>query len=241
MYCVKFKFSRAFNLSTRLKVVSYHTNQFLCILRIPRYIPATIITIAIKPHAIFPKIKGLLITPLIHINSINVTIATRTKYLIIFGIFLLVKKSAIYGSTYSNPPTTSIFLIPVIQTYLHVAFLYEITICAGANNSDATINNTDLLMIPLNRKITAGIPDSANALKTVFFRKQIIHITQYSIIKTVFPIKYSANASSDHQPNQVPGILTTINPKHPNLPVCSAISTPLLLHLFSNPSLHLTA
>ena len=34
-------------------------------------------------------------------------------------------------------------------------------------------------MIPLNTKITAGIPDNATALNTVFFLKQIIHITQY--------------------------------------------------------------
>ena len=34
----------------------------------------------------------------------------------------------------------------------------------------------------------------------------------------VSTIRYSANASSDHHPNQVPGILIIMNPKHPNLP-----------------------
>ena len=50
--------------------------------------------------------------------------------------------------------------------------------CAGANSNDVIINNIDLLIIPLNKKITDGIIDNANALKTVFFLKQIIHIPQ---------------------------------------------------------------
>ncbi len=54
-------------------------------------------------------------------------------------------------------------------------------------------------------------------------------------------IRYSANASSDHHPNQVPGILIIMNPKQPNLPTCSVTSTYLLFHLLSNPSLHLIA
>lgn len=54
-------------------------------------------------------------------------------------------------------------------------------------------------------------------------------------------MRYSANASSDHQPSQVPGTLKTINPKQPTLPICSIISTALLFQLFSKPSLHLTA
>ena len=57
----------------------------------------------------------------------------------------------------------------------------------------------------------------------------------------VSTIRYSANASSDHHPNQVPGILIIIKPKQPNLPICSATSINLLLHLFSKPSLHLIA
>ena len=55
----------------------------------------------------------------------------------------------------------------------------------------------------------------------------------------VSTIRYSANASSDHHPNQVPGILIIMNPKQPNLPTCSVTSTYLLFHLLSNPSLHL--
>ena len=57
----------------------------------------------------------------------------------------------------------------------------------------------------------------------------------------VSTIRYSANASSDHHPNQVPGILIIMNPKQPNLPTCSVNSTYLLFHLLSNPSLHLIA
>ena len=54
-------------------------------------------------------------------------------------------------------------------------------------------------------------------------------------------IRYSANASSDYHPNQVPGILIIMNPKQPNLTTCSVTSTYLLFHLLSNPSLHLIA
>ena len=57
----------------------------------------------------------------------------------------------------------------------------------------------------------------------------------------VSTIRYSANTSSDHHPNQVPGILIIMNPKQPNLPTCSVTSTYLLFHLLSNPSLHLIA
>lgn len=57
----------------------------------------------------------------------------------------------------------------------------------------------------------------------------------------VSTIRYSANASSDHHPNQVPGILIIMNPKQPNLPTCSVTSTYLLFHVLSNPSLHLIA
>ena len=57
----------------------------------------------------------------------------------------------------------------------------------------------------------------------------------------VSTIRYSANALSNHYPNQVPGILIIMNPKQPNLPTCSVTSTYLLFHLLSNPSLHLIA
>ena len=50
-----------------------------------------------------------------------------------------------------------------------------------------------------------------------------------------------ANVSSDHHPNHVPGMLTIIKAKHPNLPICSATATILLFHLFSKPSLYLIA
>ena len=48
----------------------------------------------------------------------------------------------------------------------------------GANITDEIINRTDLLIIPLNRNSTEGMPESANALKTLFFLKQTIHIAQ---------------------------------------------------------------
>ena len=57
----------------------------------------------------------------------------------------------------------------------------------------------------------------------------------------VSTIRYTANVSSDHHPNQVPGILIIMNPKQHNLPTCSVTSTYLLFHLLSNPSLHLIA
>ena len=57
----------------------------------------------------------------------------------------------------------------------------------------------------------------------------------------VSTIRYTANVSSDHHPNQVPGILIIMNPKQPNLPTCSVTSTYLLFYLLSNPSLHLIA
>ena len=83
--------------------------------------------------------------------------------------------------------------------------------------------------------------ESESALKTPFLLKQIIHIRQYNATNITFTIRYPANASSDHQPNQVPGIWMIIKPKQPNLPICSIVSTNLLFHLFSKPSLHFTA
>ncbi|MGN1202475.1 MAG: hypothetical protein ACI4RF_04210 [Eubacterium sp.] len=104
-----------------------------------------------------------------------------------------------------------------------------------------TISKTDLLIIPLNKNITDGITESAMARNTLFFLKHTIHIKQYNKTKTVFMIKYTANASSLRQPKQVAGILNIIKPKHPNLPICSSDSIVLFFHLFSNPSLHFTA
>ena len=43
---------------------------------------------------------------------------------------------------------------------------------------DEIINNIDLLIIPLNRKMADGITDNAIALKNVFFLKHITHIKQ---------------------------------------------------------------
>lgn len=110
------------------------------------------------------------------------------------------------------------------------------SIYTGANRIDAIINNIDLLIIPLNEKITNGITNNDTALKTVFLLKQKNHIVQYSATSTIFTIRYIENASSDHQLNHVPGILKIMKPKHPNLPVCSIISTNLLFHLFSKSS-----
>ena len=52
-----------------------------------------------------------------------------------------------------------------------LTFLYEIMMCAGANNMDEITNRTDLLITPLNKNTTDGITDNANALKTVSFLK----------------------------------------------------------------------
>lgn len=54
-------------------------------------------------------------------------------------------------------------------------------------------------------------------------------------------IRYSANASSDHQPKNVPGMLNAINPMLPYLPICSVVSTKRLCHLLMKLPLHLTA
>ena len=48
----------------------------------------------------------------------------------------------------------------------------------GANSSAAMVKRIDRLIIPLNRNRTEGRMDSANALKTLLFRKQIAQITQ---------------------------------------------------------------
>lgn len=129
----------------------------------------------------------------------------------------------------------------IILDQYHFAFLYESKIWLGANNIAAISNRIDLLIIPLNKNKTEGITDSASALNMLLFLKQITQIAQYNTTNIVSTIRYMANASSDHHPNHVPGMLIIINPKQPNLPICSVTSTNLLLHLFSNPSLHLIA
>ena len=61
---------------------------------------------------------------------------------------------------------------------IHFAFLYETKIWDGANSTDVIISKIDLLITPLNKKITDGITESANALKTLVFFQQITHIAQ---------------------------------------------------------------
>ena len=73
-------------------------------------------------------------------------------------------------------PTTISQINQNWQNYF--AFLYEIAIWLGAKSTDATVNNTDLLIIPLNKNNAEGITESANALKTLFFLKHIIQIAQ---------------------------------------------------------------
>ena len=76
----------------------------------------------------------------------------------------------------------------------------------GAKRTADMINGIERPIIPLSKKIVDGIMESESALKTPFFLKQIIHIRQYSATNITFTIRYTANASSDHQPYQVPGI-----------------------------------
>ncbi|EDP26032.1 hypothetical protein COPEUT_01913 [Coprococcus eutactus ATCC 27759] len=82
--------------------------------------------------------------------------------------------------------------------------------------------------------------DTASLIRLFIQIHKIIR-TGNLITNMVSTIRYSANASSDHPPKQVPGILIIMNPKQPNLPTCSVTSTYLLFHLLSNPSLHLIA
>ena len=79
-------------------------------------------------------------------------------------------------------------------------------ICAGANSSAATVSRIDLLIMPLIRKTTDGKMDRASALNTPFFFQQTIQRMQYNVTNNAFTMRYTANTSSDHQPNQVPGI-----------------------------------
>ena len=98
----------------------------------------------------------------------------------------------------------------------HFAFLYESKIWLGANNIAAISNRIDLLIIPLNKNKTEGITDSASDLNMLLFLKQIIQIAQYNTTNIVSTIRYMANASSDHHPNHVPGMLIIIKQKQPN-------------------------
>ena len=61
---------------------------------------------------------------------------------------------------------------------IYFAFLYESMIWLGAKIIDVIISSTDRLIIPLNRNSTDGIIESASALKTLLFLKQMIHIRQ---------------------------------------------------------------
>ena len=84
------------------------------------------------------------------------------------------KYSVLYFKSFF--PTTISQINQNWQNYF--AFLYEIAIWLGAKSTDATVNNTDLLIIPLNKNNAEGITESANALKTLFFLKHIIQIAQ---------------------------------------------------------------
>ena len=98
----------------------------------------------------------------------------------------------------------------IILDQYHFAFLYESKIWLGANNIAAISNRIDLLIIPLNKNKTEGITDSASALNMLLFLKQIIQIAQYNTTNIASTIRYMANASSDHHPNHVPGMLIII-------------------------------
>ena len=58
------------------------------------------------------------------------------------------------------------------SSYL-AAFLYDIKMCAGANIIADINNKTDLHIIPLKRKMNAGIIDNDKDLNKLFFLKQI--------------------------------------------------------------------
>ena len=70
--------------------------------------------------------------------------------------------TAVQTSGYCNPKE--------FEKVLNLAdfFLYDIKICAGANNTAAINKNNERLIAPLNRKIKAGIPDNDNALNILF-------------------------------------------------------------------------
>lgn len=101
--------------------------------------------------------------------------------------------------------------------------------CAGANSSAATISKIDLLIMPLIKKTVDGMIDRANALNIPFFFQQTIQRTQYNVTSRASKMRYRAKDSLDAQPNQVPGMLKIMNPKQPNLPICSTSSTVLFL------------
>ena len=101
--------------------------------------------------------------------------------------------------------------------------------CAGANSSAAAISKIDLLITPLIRKIADGMMDRANALNILVFFQQTIQRMQYTVTSRVSRMRYRVKDSLDAQPNQVPGTLKIMNPKQPNLPICSTNSTVLFL------------
>ena len=99
--------------------------------------------------------------------------------------YLAIKDCAIYPPIDCPTNTTDLSCKSfIILNIAATARSYEKSIygldfpCAGAKSTDAIINNIDLLIIPLNKKITDGIIDNDTALKTVFLLKQMNHIAQ---------------------------------------------------------------
>lgn len=111
----------------------------------------------------------------------------------------------------------------------------------GANIVAATISGIERIIIPLNKNNTDGIIDNANALNTPFFLKHIAHIRQYANTRTESTIRYTVSPLSKKKPKYVYYTLNIINIKQPNRPICSNVSTVLLFHLLTKPSLHFTA
>ena len=72
----------------------------------------------------------------------------------------------------------------------------------------------------------------ASALKMLFLLKQIIQIKQYAANNTTLTIKYKEKLSSGEKPNPHLGIINTIKPKQPILPICSKTSTNLFFQRF---------
>lgn len=120
-------------------------------------------------------------------------------------------------------------------------FFTLIIIWHGANISANNVSSTERLIIPLKRKITDGITDSDSARNRLFLRKHTAQIMQYAAVITVLAIRYTAKALSDQKPIAVYGIFIIIVAKQPYLPICSKVSTALLLHVFTKPSLHFMA
>lgn len=60
----------------------------------------------------------------------------------------------------------------------HFAFLYEMRMWLGAKISAEAVSRTDLLRIPLSRKSTDGMIDSARARNMLFVLKQMSQMMQ---------------------------------------------------------------